>query len=71
MNDKIVKVKRKHVNWLEILRNAEDLILSQEYWRFRSSHIFMSVNRCAYYVLKKHYSTTSLAYARIYGELPR
>lgn len=65
---KVVKcVKRPSVNWYEKLCSLEDLELSKEFWLFKSLHKNMSDNRCAYNVLKKHYSTTALNNVRWLG----
>lgn len=60
MKQKLRKVKRQHVDWYKLLFDLEDLKLSEQYWLFRSKHKRLSENRCAYYVLKKNYSTTLL-----------
>ena len=54
------KVKRIRVNWWKLLVDIEDNELFRRFYAFRYRHPNMSVNRIAYYVIKKSYSTTAL-----------
>ena len=67
MKDKLFKVKRKSVNWKKCLDDHENTDMNLAYLAFRSSHPSMSVNRCAYNVLRKYYSTTAMLKYRMTG----
>lgn len=54
------KVKKQRIKWNEILYQLNDNELWRLYMVFRQQHIGMSLNRCAYYVLKSYYSTIAL-----------
>lgn len=54
------KVKKRRINWRDVLFHLHKKRLSEEYTLFYSMRPKMSKNRCAYYVLKKNYSTTML-----------
>ena len=58
------KVRRKRVNWLHELINLGNSELEREFI-LRLSKLrrgkSMSARRCAYYTLKKYYSTTTIA----------
>lgn len=66
MRDKLVK--RKHVDWYQILKDVEDPSLDAEFYAMWSRLGFKSKSRAAYNVLKTHYSTTSLNRVRWLGE---
>ena len=54
------KVKKKRIDWRQVVffLGRQDLYIS--YQLFRNAHLDMSINRCAYYVLKTYYSPTTL-----------
>lgn len=58
------KVRRKRVNWHRELLKLKDADLEHEFCvlsgKLHHGHSF-SAKRCAYYVLKKHYTTTTIA----------
>ena len=58
------KVKKKRIKWTEVLSQVyeykTDNVLWSRYMVFRTQHPDMSLNRCAYYVLKSYYSTIAL-----------
>lgn len=54
---------RRRVDWLNVLMNLDsDYLLAEFQRRFRILRRgkYMSSNRCAYYVLKDYYSTTTI-----------
>lgn len=55
------KVRKKKVNWRNVMFGLHRPSLSEQYLKFVGEHPNMSKNRCAYYVLKANYSTTTLA----------
>lgn len=62
------KVKKRRINWRELIFYMHSRSLSEEYTLFMIAHPKMSKNRCAYYVLKHNYSTTFLkAWRDIYA----
>lgn len=67
MEDKLGKVKRKHVNWKNVLDSLENTEINLAFLSFKSKHPLMSVNRCAYNVLRKYYSTTAMLKYRLTG----
>lgn len=67
MKDRLPKVRRKHVDWKKAIDDLQIPHLTAAYLAFRSSHPLMSVNRCAYNVLKKYYSTTAMLKYRMCG----
>ena len=63
------RLKRPHVNWFQVLMSSNDEVLIHEYYVMRCKTRFeISKNRCAYNVLKSHYSTTKLDRVRWLGE---
>lgn len=53
------KVGRKNrIKWREIIFNLHRRDLSEAFDLFKANHPGMSINRCAYNVLKTFYSTT-------------
>lgn len=60
-----IKVKRKHVDWKNKLFSLGDPKIQQEYYGFLSAHKDMSENRCAYNVLKRYFSPTTLRYVMV------
>lgn len=68
MKDKLIKVRRKHVDWKKCLDDREDTMLNLEFLKFKQCHPTMSDNRCAYNVLKTYYSTTAMLKYRMTGE---
>lgn len=54
------KVKKKRIDWRDVIFHLHRRSLSEAYTLFRSVHPKMSSSRCAYYVLKTYYSTTLL-----------
>lgn len=61
-------VKRPHVQWYEVYSDIGNPELAADFYRLLQKHPRMSLNRVAYNVLKKHYSTTSLDRCRWLGE---
>lgn len=51
------KVKVKRIKWREVIFNLHRKDISEAFDLFRSKHPDMSINRCAYNVLKTYYST--------------
>lgn len=62
------KVKRPHIQWYEVYSDIGNPDLTADFYRLLSKHPRMSLNRVAYNVLKKHYSTTALDRVRWLGE---
>lgn len=56
-----MQYKRRSINWYRVLFDIKDDSLRRRYFHFRITHPGMSANRCAYYVLQKAYSTTTLS----------
>lgn len=57
------KLKRKHVQWFVVLHQLKDAKLERDFIDYLSKlykGTHLSLNRCAYYALKKHYHTTSI-----------
>ena len=55
---------RRRVKWTKILFDLENEELNREFFSLYSKlrrGKCMSANRCAYYVLKNYYSTTTIA----------
>lgn len=69
MKDKLIKVKRKRVDWYRILLDEHCIAMDEDFWAMKSRHPFMSNNRIAYNVLKRYHSTTTLQYIRYCGGL--
>lgn len=77
MKDKLVKVKRKRVDWVKALKDLHDDEIEGQYLAFLCEHkrwnnrlnVFRlpSKNRAAYNVLKRHYSTTAMLRYRMTG----
>lgn len=67
VRNKIYKVKRPSVKWHDLLMDLEDWFIESRFLIFLSKHPGMSKNRCAYNVLKRYYSTTSLNRVRWLG----
>lgn len=58
------KVKKKKIKWRDVIFHLHVPKLSTDFDVFKAAHPKMSVNRCAYYVLKSYCSTTALRYIR-------
>lgn len=69
MKDKLEKCKRPRVHWVQVIKSIGDPYLLQYYFNYLEQHRRMSCNRCAWNVLKLHYSTTALANFR-YSQVP-
>lgn len=67
MKDKLIKVKRKTVDWYSVYCELCDPDIDRDFYLFVQDHPKMSLNRCAYNVLKKHYSTTAMTRFRFTG----
>ena len=57
------KLKRKHVQWFIVLKQKGDAKLERDFIDYlgklyKGTHL--SLNRCAYYALKKYYHTTTI-----------
>lgn len=61
------KVVRKHVDWYQAYLDIGDPELDKDFYMLLQKHPKMSMNRIAYNVLKKHYSTTSMVRYRWTG----
>lgn len=57
---KKTKVRLRRINWRDLIFHLHNPRISEAYTLFTAKHPKMSFNRCAYYVLKKNYSTTFL-----------
>lgn len=69
MSKKVVKsVKKRRIKWREIIFHLHRFDISSSFDLFRSSHKDMSINRCAYNVLKTYYSTTAMRFIKNYFE---
>lgn len=64
----VKKVKRPRIQWYEVYSDLGNPELAAEFYRLLARNPKMSLNRIAYNVLKKHYSTTSLDRVRWCGE---
>lgn len=60
LKDKVIKLKRKHVEWYQVYLDICSLPMQEHFYRLLQKHPKMSKNRIAYNVLKSHYSTTAL-----------
>lgn len=63
MKDKLVKVKRKRVNWIKVLTDLNDEAMLSYYFKISSKlHKGRSVsfNRAAYSTIRHFYSTTTI-----------
>ena len=60
MKDKLKKCKRPRVDWVKTLKEVGDVKLIYFYYHYLECHSRMSPNRCAFNVLKLHYSTTAI-----------
>ena len=69
MNDKLVKVKRRRVDWNQLRLDLADPDIDADFYKLLQKHTIRSMNRISYNVLKKHYSTTALLRYRFTGEL--
>lgn len=56
--------RKRRVDWRELIFSLHWRELSEAYQLFKNAHPSMSINRCAYNVLKSFYSTTTMAYFR-------
>ena len=56
-----VKVRRKHVQWRDLMLDLNNPEMEADYWKFKQDHKKMSANRVAYNILKRYYSTTTIA----------
>lgn len=57
------KVRRKRISWLKELERLGNPDLNHEFIQRLSlnfKHTHLSYNRCAYYVLKNYYHTTTI-----------
>lgn len=61
---KMIKVRRKHVHWYDVLFEIGDLKMCADFWLFKQSHQKWSNDRIAWNILKRYYSTTTLAQMR-------
>ena len=52
--------RKKRINWREMIFHLHRRDLSEAFDLFKANHPRMSINRCAYNVLKTFYSTTTL-----------
>lgn len=68
MKDKLIKVKRKHVDWNKARLDLADPKIDADFFLFLQQHPGMSKNRCAYNVLKRYYSTTAMLRYRLEGK---
>lgn len=68
MKDKLVKVKRRRVDWKKAMDHLGDTRVSARFWALRTKHPSMSVNRCAYNALRNYYSTTAMLRYRYTGD---
>ena len=57
----VKKVKKVRIKWREVIFNLHRREISEAFDLFRVGHPDMSINRCAYNVLKTYYSPTALA----------
>lgn len=63
MKDKLLKVKRKRVDWVHVLNDLDnEAMLSHFYMLVSSLHHgrSISMNRCAYNTIRHFYSTTTI-----------
>lgn len=63
----LFKVKRPRVDWYAVLKNLAIPQFDAEFFAMWKRLGFGSKSRAAYYVLKKHYSTTALSNVRWLG----
>lgn len=66
MKDKLIKVRKRHINWREVIFHLHNFDVSRDFDLFRAKHPKMSINRCAYNVLKTYCSTASMVWMRKY-----
>lgn len=63
LKDKLVKVKRRKVNWLKVLFDLQDQSMTDYchvlFKKLRHGKS-MSLNRCAYNTIRHFYSTTTI-----------
>lgn len=64
MRDKLQKVKKKRINWRELLFHLHNKYLSDRYTLALGKYPKMSHNRIAYYVLKKYFTTATLKFLK-------
>ena len=65
------KVKKKRINWKELMFHLHRKDISAGYDFFRKRHLDWSINRCAYMVLKTYYSTTAMRdWKKMFEEMP-
>lgn len=67
VRNKVYKVKRPSVDWYQVLVDLEDSAINSRFLLYFNRHRHISFNRCAFYVLKSYYSTTSLNRVRWLG----
>ena len=58
MKDKLIKFKNKNF-WYRYLYQLNQKELIDRFWLYCKNHPKLSKNRCAFFVLKNHYSTTA------------
>lgn len=64
MKDKLTKVRKRKIQWREVIFHLHNFDISRDFDLFRARHPKMSVNRCAYNVLKTYCSATSMKFMR-------
>lgn len=64
MKDKLTKVRKRKIQWREVIFHLHNFDISRDFDLFRARHPKMSVNRSAYNVLKTYCSTASMQYIR-------
>lgn len=70
IKDKVIKLKRKHVNWRDVLFDLVDPAIDAEYYTLLQKHPCMSMNRAAYIAIRKHSTTATMIELRLkYGVL--
>lgn len=60
------KVKPRRISWREVIFQLHNFDISRDFDLFRAKHPNMSINRCAYNVLKTYCSTASMRFMRNY-----
>lgn len=66
MKDKLTKVKKRKIQWREVIFHLHNFDISRDFDLFRARHPNWSINRVAYNVLKTYCSTASMRFMRNY-----
>lgn len=70
VKDKVIKLKRKHVDWFDVLSDLGNHDIWNEYYLLLSRFTIRSRNRLAYLAIRKHSTTATMLELRLrYGVL--